>query len=224
MTFSENPSLLMKQKKPTFSFFSEKKYNLSPLSLFVFSFSKPFHSGHVGLICKHAGQGIFQENQFGFCYSKKLSASVDVGTGFFYQSAKFAGLKGVSTTIDAIYHLNSSVNIGCSLVNPISYCWEHGVYKRMNYKTSVMANCDVTPFFYLGMVISKEEDQPIDISAGINYTLNKKMQLNLGLMDQWSSLYVGVGYDIKKTRLKIFFNSHPVLGLSPSIFIGNMDE
>jgi len=224
--FSCNPALLMNEKKRSIGLFSERKFNLLDFSLNTLSLSKAFNNGNIGLTIKHAGNLGYQENQLGVYFSKKISENLDIGVGFFYLSGRassFVNSFAVSTNIGSVIHFSPKVILGVSLFNPINYCAVERVKQRIGNKDIIGIGYDASNTFYLGLTIIKEENHHLFFVSGLQYKMNKKAHFDLGVVSKSGSIYVGIGYYLKKIQIKCSFSSHPQLGLSPSLLLSNVE-
>jgi len=224
--FSCNPALLMNEKKSSLGFFSERKFNLLDCSLNTMSFSKAFSNGNIGLAIKHAGNLGYQENQLGVYYSKKIAENLDIGLGFFYLSGRassFVNSFAVSTNIGSVIHLSPKVIVGFSVFNPINYCAVERIKQRIGNKDIIGIGYNATNNFFLGLTIIKEENHPLYFVSGIQYKMNKKAHFDLGIISKSGSIYVGIGYYLKKIQIKCSFSSHPQLGLSPGLLVSSIE-
>jgi hypothetical protein len=224
--FSCNPALLMNEKKSSLGFFSERKFNLLDCSLNTMSFSKAFSNGNIGLAIKHAGNLGYQENQLGVYYSKKIVENLDIGLGFFYLSGRassFVNSFAVSTNIGSVIHLSPKVIVGFSVFNPINYCAVERIKQRIGNKDIIGIGYNATNNFFLGLTIIKEENHPLYFVSGIQYKMNKKAHFDLGIISKSGSMYLGIGYYLKKIQIKCSFSSHPQLGLSPGLLLSSIE-
>ena len=67
--------------------------------------------------------------------------------------------------------------------------------------------------------IIKEEDKPVNINAGMQYVLDKKIFARVGLYTETTSLYVGVGLKWSDFRVDVTGSYHPQLGFTPGVLI-----
>ena len=69
----------------------------------------------------------------------------------------------------------------------------------------------------MSIEIEKEEDKPINVTAGLQYKFLPQLLTRVGISAATSSLFFGIGFGLKVIRLDVTANYHPQLGITPGL-------
>ena len=79
--------------------------------------------------------------------------------------------------------------------------------------------------FFVSTQIEKEENQPVNVIAGMQYKFLPQIIARVGIAANTSNLYAGVGLFLKSFRLDIVASYHPQLGATPGLmFVYNSSK
>ena len=67
--------------------------------------------------------------------------------------------------------------------------------------------------------IKKEEDQPVNITAGLQYKFLPQLLTRIGISATTSSVWIGIGIILPAIQLDITTAYHPQLGISPGLLV-----
>ena len=78
---------------------------------------------------------------------------------------------------------------------------------------------DASEKFFFSAEIEKEENQPVNVNAGIQYKFLPQLMARAGIATGNSNLYAGVGLYLKNFRLDVTAGYHPHLGVTPGLML-----
>jgi hypothetical protein len=73
--------------------------------------------------------------------------------------------------------------------------------------------------FFISTEISKEEDQPVNISTGMQYIFASRFFTRLGVATGTGTYFFGLGTEWKTFRVDAVTNWHAQLGFTPAIML-----
>lgn len=194
-----NQALLAKFNRPSVAVYSERKFLLKELSLYHLAANLTTHAGNFGLSAGYFGFTDYNETYAGLSYARKLGDRIDAGVRFRYRQSSVGYDAGV------IIHLTDQFNAGFQVTDLSLYRFGIGY--------------DVSENFSAGIEIEKEEDQPVNISAGFQYNFLQQIFIQAGISTAASLLYTAFGYSWRSVRIDCSFSFHVVLGITPGLLI-----
>jgi hypothetical protein len=78
---------------------------------------------------------------------------------------------------------------------------------------------DASEKFFISAEIEKEEDQPVNVNAGMQYKFLPQLLARVGMSTATSSAWFGLGLTIKTLRIDVTTNYHPQLGITPGLML-----
>ena len=78
---------------------------------------------------------------------------------------------------------------------------------------------DASEKFFISTEIQKEEDQPVNVNAGMQYKFLPQLLARVGMSTATSSGWIGIGLTWKSLRLDVTSSYHPQLGITPGLLI-----
>ncbi|MEI9911792.1 MAG: hypothetical protein WDO71_20355 [Bacteroidota bacterium] len=73
--------------------------------------------------------------------------------------------------------------------------------------------------FFFNIEIIKEEDQPVNVNAGIQYKFIPQLLVRAGMSTSTSSAWIGLGLFLKSFRIDVTTSYHPQLGITPGLLL-----
>ena len=73
--------------------------------------------------------------------------------------------------------------------------------------------------FFVSIEIEKEENQPVNVNAGLQYKFLPQLIARTGISTNTSNVYAGVGLILKSLRLDVVAGYHPQLGVTPGLLL-----
>jgi hypothetical protein len=221
-SFTSNQASLAQMKNAAAGVFSESKYLLKELSLYQLAVAVPTHSGNFGLQAGYYGSGDYNETQVGLAYGRKLGEKVDIGAQFNYNGILINGYGSSSALtfeIGTVFHLTEKVHAGLHLYNPVGGKFGKDQQEKLPSIYTAGLGYDASEKFLISAEIEKEENQPVNILAGIQYRFIPQVLVRGGVETNTASIYFGAGLFFKTFRLDVTAGIHPELGITPGLLL-----
>src|SRR4030095_764630 len=179
----------------------ERRFLLEELSRYIAVIAVPTHSGNFGLDGRYYGFAEYNETQLGLAYGRGLGGKIDIGVQFNYYAVRLAGYGTASTfnfEIGAIVHLTEKLNAGVHVYNPVGGTLGRAEEEKLASIYSAGFGFEGSEKFFVSAEIEKEEGQPVNVNAGLQYKFMEQLMARVGLSSATSSMYFGV--DIKDRK------------------------
>lgn len=222
LSFTGNQAALAQSKNAGVGVFGERRFMLNETSAYTLATSLPTRLGNFGIQLNYAGFKNFNENKIGLAYARKLGKLVDVGVQFNYYSYRIPAYGNASTInfeIGAMLHLTDKLNAGVHVYNPVGGKLGKDSEEKLASAYKIGLGYDASEKFFVSVEIIKEEDNPVNVIAGLQYQFAKQFFAKAGFISESSTAYAGAGVAWKNLRLDISSSYHPQLGFSPGILL-----
>ncbi|MEO6315039.1 MAG: hypothetical protein ABIU63_18400 [Chitinophagaceae bacterium] len=219
---SVNQAALAETKGAAAGVYGERRFMLKELSNYAAAIIMPSRLGGFGIAARYFGSNNFNHSQLGLGFGKKLSDKIAIGIQFNYNMIKLAGY-GSSGNINfeagAILHLSKKLHAGLHIYNPAG-----GKYGKLHNEklASVYSSgfgYEVSDKFFISTEISKEEDQPVHIQAGMQYSVARQIFARLGVATGTGNYFFGLGLQWKTYRIDAVTTWHAQLGFTPALML-----
>lgn len=221
-SFGANQAALARLTSACAGVYGEKRFLLKELSLYNAVIALPAHSGNFGLDGRYFGFPDYNETQLGLAYARTLGGKIDVGIQFNYYRVQIAGYGNASSInfeVGTILHLTDQLNAGLHVCNPMGRkLGENGEEKLASLYT-VGIGFEASDNFLFSTEVRKEENQPADVTAGLQYKFLSQLIARLGVSVITSSMYMGFGLTWRSMRLDATASYHSQLGITPGILM-----
>jgi hypothetical protein len=171
---------------------------------------------------QYAGYSAFNESQVGIAYGKDLG-KVSVGVQCNYNMMHMAGYgndAAVGVELATQWQVNAAFVTGIHIVNPAGGRFRNHPNEKLASVYQFGAGYDVSKQLFLSAEITKEEDRPVNVLAGLQYiAVPDKLFLRTGISTAGTSPYAGLGWQWKNCRADVCVRYHPHLGLSPGVLL-----
>lgn len=147
---------------------------------------------------------------------------MDVGVQFNYNSIKVAGYGtavAISFEAGAIFHLTDKLNFGVHVNNPVGGKYNKGENEKLPFVYTAGLGYEASDKFFVSTEIQKEEDQPVNVNAGLQYKFLSQLSARAGISTATSSYWLGLGVMIKDLRVDAVAGYHPQLGITPGLML-----
>jgi hypothetical protein len=221
-SFTANQASLAQIKTATAGLYAERRFMLAELNNYTAAAAIPTSSGNFGLKTNYAGFSDYNETQIGLAYGRKLGTKVDVGVQFNYNSIRTAGYgnsSAISFEAGAIFHLTEKLHSGVSINNPVGGKFGADKQEKLPAVYAVGVGYDASEKFLISLEIQKEEDQPVNVNAGIQYKPVPQLLIRTGIASATSSVWGGAGLVLKSFRIDVTAAFHPQLGVTPGLML-----
>jgi hypothetical protein len=221
-SFTSNQAALAQVKDAGVGVYGERRFLLAENSVYGLALAIPTTKGNFGIQVNYAGFANFNEQKAGLAYARSLGSKVDIGVQFNYYGYKVPAYTNASTInaeAGVIVHVTDKINAGVHVYNPVaSKLGKTGDEKLASaYKFGV--GYDATDNFYFSTEIVKEENQPVNVTGGVQYHFKKQFFARAGFRSDNSTGYAGIGFMVSNFRIDVASSFHPQLGISPGVLL-----
>src|SRR5205814_9284199 len=155
-------------------------------------------------------------------YARILGNKVDVGVQFNYYSVQipaYGNASVINFETGAILHLTEKLNAGVHVYNPVGGKFGKDEQEKLSSVYSGGIGYEASDKFFISAEIEKEEDQPVNVNAGMQYKFLPQLLARGGISTSTSSMYLGIGVGWKSIRLDITTSYHQQLGITPGLMV-----
>lgn len=228
-SFMANQASLAQMTNGAGGVYAERRFLLSELNNYNAAFALHTNSGNFGLKANYFGFSDYNETQIGLAYGRKLGSKVDIGAQFNYNGIRVSGYgnaTAISFEVGTILHLSDKLHAGLHVNNPVGGKFtKQAEEEKLPSVYTFGLGYDASEKFFVGAEIQKEEDQPVNVNAGIQYKFLPQLLARAGMQSATSSYYVGIGLYLRSFRFDVTTSWHPQLGFSPgALFIFNFNK
>lgn len=221
-SFPANQAVLGDLTRTSAGLYAEQKYGLKELSMYMGTVAIPVNRGGIGVAMQYAGSGNFNESQVGIAYGRNLG-KVSIGVQFNYNMMRIAGYgndAAVGFEVGGQWRINSTFITGIHIVNPAGGRFRNHAEEKLAAVYQFGAGYEVSKQLFLSAELTKEEDRPVNVQAGLQYmAVPDRLFLRTGITTATTSPYAGLGWQWKNCRADVSVRYHPQLGLSPGVML-----
>lgn len=221
-SFTANQASLAQLKNISTAVYAERKFLLTELNNYTAVLGIPTTSGNFGLKAAYNGFSDYNETQIGLAYGRKLGKKIDVGVQFNYQGLQITGYgnaTAISFELGTILHLTDQLHAGVHISNPVGGKFGKDQQEKLSSVYAVGLGYEASEKFFISTEIEKEEGQPVNVNAGMQYKFIPQLLVRAGMSSATSSAWVGVGLMIRSIRFDITTSYHPQLGITPGLLL-----
>jgi hypothetical protein len=227
-SFTANQASLAQLKNVSAGVYGERRFLLSELNNYTAVAGMPTASGNFGLKAGYSGFSDYNETQLGLAYARKLGTKIDVGVQFNYHGISVAGYgnsSAISFELGTVLHLTDKLNAGVHVNNPIGGKFGKDQQEKLASVYAVGLGYEASDKFFINVEIEKEEDQPVNVNAGMQYKFLPQLMARIGMSSATSAAWLGLALTIKSFRIDLTTSYHPQLGITPGIlFLFSLDK
>jgi len=220
--FTANQASLAQLKNAAIAVYGERRFLLSELNNYTAAFGVPTRSGNFGLKAGYFGFRDYNETQLGLAYGRKLGDKVDLGVQFNYNGIRIAGYgndAAISFELGTILHLTEKLHAGIHINNPVGGKFGKDQQEKLSSVYTAGIGYEASDKLFVSTEIIKEEDQAININAGLQYKFLSQLLTRIGLSTATSTGWMGVGLSWKSFRIDVTTAYHPQLGITPGLLL-----
>ena len=219
-SFTANQASLAQLKNVSVGIYGERRFLLSELNNYTAAIGLPTPSGNFGLKAGYSGFSDYNETQLGLAYGRKLGTKIDVGVQFNYNGIRVAGYgnaSAISFELGMILHLTDKLNAGVHVSNPVGGKFGKDQQEKLASVYAVGLGYEASDKFFISAEIEKEEDQTVNVNAGLQYKFLPQLLVRVGMSSATSSAWIGLGLSMKSFRIDVTTSYHPQLGITPGL-------
>jgi hypothetical protein len=203
-SFTGNQAALGSLKTGGLGVYGERRFLLQDNSVYGLAAAIPTKLGNFGVQVNYAGFQNFNEQKAGLAYGRSLGSKVDVGVQFNYYGYKIPAYQNASALnfeAGAIVHFNEKLNAGVHVYSPVGGQLDKATDEKLASVYKLGFGYDASDNFYVSTEIVKEENQPINITGGIQYRFQKQFFARAGFRSDNNTGYGGVGFLYNNLRM-----------------------
>lgn len=221
-SFMSNQASLAQLKNAAAGVYGERRFMLTELSNYNAAIGLPTRSGNFGLKAGYSGFSDYNETQIGLAYARKLGTKVDIGVQFNYNGIRLAGYgnaSAISFEAGTVFHITDKLHTGFHINNPVGGKFGKDQQEKLPSVYTVGLGYDASEKFFFSAEVIKEEDQPVNVNAGLQYKFIPQLLARAGISSATSSAWIGLGLSLKSFRLDVTTSYHPQLGITPGLLL-----
>lgn len=204
-----NPASLICYRSFTAGMYAQRRFMLPEPVQYIIAAAYPFANAGIGMHVNYLRSGAYRQSEAAIAYAKKLG-KIDLGARFNYHSVSAAGYgsaNAVVIDVGSIWHLTDDLHAGMHVYNPVG--------SNLRYRYSAGFGYEVSDQVLLSAQVSKTEDKPASIHAGVHYQPVEKLIMQAGIAA--TEPFLAAGYQLKSWRLLVSVSYHTQLGCSPTL-------
>ncbi len=221
-SFTSNQAALAQVKDAGVGVYGERRFLLAENSVYGLALAIPTKKGNFGIQVNYAGFANFNEQKAGLAYARSLGNKVDIGIQFNYYGYTIPAYVNASTInaeAGVIVHVTDKINAGVHVYNPVASKLGKTSDEKLASVYKFGVGYDATDNFYFSTEILKEENQPVNVTGGVQYHFKKQFFARAGFRSDNSTGFAGIGFMMSNFRIDIASSFHPQLGVSPGILL-----
>jgi hypothetical protein len=221
-SFTVNQAALAQIKSFSLGVYGERRFLLAATNMYSTVVALPTKQGNFGLQADYFGYKNYNESQLGIAYARSLGTRLDIGIKFNYYSFRIPGYQNSSTLnfeIGAIAHLTDKLHAGIHFYNPVGGRLSKTDDEKLSSIYKFGLGYEAGENFIVSVETVKQEDLPVNVNAGIQYSFAKQFFARVGIASENSSSYAGAGISWNNLRLDMSVSYHPQLGVSPGLML-----
>lgn len=221
-SFAANSAALASVKKFSVAAYGERRFLLQDLNFYSLALVLPAAGGSFGIRADMFGGSLYRETSCALAYARSLGERLKSGVQFHLYHINMAGYgRAPAITAEAgfLYRLADQWSIGFNAYNPAGVWLGENRIERLPAVYSLGLGFDPSEKLYLGFELCKEENQPVDFRAGLQYAFHKRFLARAGLASVSSTFCMGAGTRLGLLRVDATASLHPQAGLTPGLLI-----
>jgi len=218
--FSSNQASLAQLHQAVAAVYAERRFNLGELAHNDGVIGLPTRSGNFGIRVTSIGSSAYNQTVLGLAYARNLGSKIDIGVQFNYDALRIPGYgnaSAISFEAGTLLHLSEKLHTGFHVNNPVGGKLGHNEKLPSVYALGI--GYDASENFFFGAEIIKEEGQPINVNAGLEYKFVPQLFASAGISAATASAWFGVGVLMRSFRMDVRSSYHPQLGFSPGLLV-----
>ena len=133
--------------------------------------------------------------------------------------AGYGNASAVNFEAGGILHVTDQFQTGVHIYNPTRASIGKSSEEKLPFIYSFGLGYDASENFFIGAEIQKEEGQPVNVIAGLQYAFDKKLFVRAGISSATSGFYLGAGFLWTGFRIDLAVSLHPSLGATPGMLL-----
>lgn len=227
-SFTANQAALAQLKNSAIGIYGERRFLLNELSSYTTVAGLKTSSGNFGIKANYSGFKDYNETLLGLAFARSLDNKIDVGAQFNFHNIRiteYGNASAIGFEVAALMHLTEKLHTGIQISNPVGGKFGKNNEEKLSSLYTIGIGYDASEKFMVSMEVQKEEDQPVNVNAGLQYRFVKQLMARAGIASATSTGWIGVGLILNAIRIDVSASYHPQLGVTPGLlFIFNFDK
>ncbi|MCO6496052.1 MAG: hypothetical protein J5I50_00165 [Chitinophagaceae bacterium] len=221
-SFTNNTAALAFSKTFSAGAMAETRYMLKETNYYSGVAAIPTELGNFGVEAGYFGYKNFNEYQIGLAYARSLGNNFSVGARFNYYSYRVPSYQQGSTItfqVGAIAKVSDQLTAGIEVYNPVGGYISKSEDEKLasNYRLGI--GYEPTENVIVSATVEKEENQDINITAGVFYQFDNRFFARAGVQTLSKTPFGAAGIAFNDLRLDLSVSYHQQLGFSPGIMV-----
>lgn len=222
-SFTGNQASLAQLKNAAAGVYGERRFLLNELNSYSAIAAIKTSSGNFGIETLYTGSPDHNETTIGVAYGRKIGAKADVGVQFNYNNIRlsqgYGSASAVSFEAGIIFHLTDKLHSGLHVNNPVGGKIGADKKEKLPSVYTVGFGFDASEKLLFSAEIVKEENQPVNLNAGVIYKFMPQIFVKTGIASATSSFWFGAGLVVRSFRIEVVSGYHPQLGITPGLLL-----
>lgn len=205
-------------RKFSVGIYGERRFMIPEFGSYVMAMVLPLSEQCFGLNAWFSGLRNWNEMKLGLAYARKMG-KVDAGIQFNYYGFRVPGYftaRALNCEASMLIQFTKSFRAGLHIYNPAGINPDKMIEKLpMVYDSGF--GFDLSDLFYIGFMIEKTEDQPVNLRAGISYAVHDRVSIRCGISTAPANLYFAVCFSFSDFKLGTLSSMHQQLGITPAL-------
>ncbi len=219
---TSNQAVLARISQAAAGVYGERRFLLKELSHYAAAIAWPVKTGGMGIALQYFGSENFNTSQIGLGYGRTLGDKIDIGIQFNYYSIRLSGYGSsavVNAEAGALLQLTDHLYMGIHVYNPAGSRFGNRKGEKLASVYTSGVGYEASDKVFIGAEISKQQDQPVNINAGLQYMFADRLFARLGLAPATGNYFFGWGLQWKNFRVDAISSWQSPLGFSPAILL-----
>lgn len=196
----------------------ENRFLLKELGYKNIAFAIPSKFGSLGISISQFGYKYYNENIFGFSYSKNFGPNLNIGLKLDYIFLKLSeGYNNKSTATFEVgiqYNINKKLRLGAYIFNPIYVKIRSPNDDRIPIVARFGLSYNIIDNFMITTEIEEHSEKDFSFRLGLEYEIYKNLFIRSGFQMKPELFTFGLGYEYKNFVIDICGEMHHKLGAS----------
>jgi hypothetical protein len=118
-----------------------------------------------------------------------------------------------------VLHITDKLHVGVHVNNPVGGKFGKDQQEKLASVYTFGLGYEASEKFFVSAEIIKEEDQPVNVNAGLQYKFLSRLLARAGMSTSTSTAWLGIGLTLKSFRVDVTSAYHPQLGITPGVLL-----
>lgn len=196
----------------------ENRYLLKELGHKNIGFILPSKFGGLGISVSQFGYEHYNENIFGFAYSRRFGPYLSIGLKLDYiflkLSKEYGNRSAATFEVGIQYNINEKLRLGAYIFNPIYVKIRSPNNDRIPIAMRLGLSYRITDDFSMIYEIEENSEKDISYRSGLEYEIYEKTFIRSGFQLKPELFTFGLGYEYKNIIIDICGEMQPKSGAS----------